>query len=901
MNRRRKHGDFSGLKNTPRKAAAAEEYSSVAEPGKRRLRSARSSALAGPGAGEGPVPPGPCGEQPPPVASCSKSYPEEKYETPERMLKIDVLSSAFSSPNDPDGQNDIFWDQNSPMTKQLGKGRKKKICITDSDEIAHIVNRIAPQDEKPTTNSMLGVWIGATAIPCTPNVAKGKSRTKLSCTKLKTQNQEEELMKLAKQFDKNMEELGVIQDHENINHDFIQMTSETEPLNNYNNNVQIQLSYDMVPEIDNAVIQSKPSKENTRIPVADDQNISQKPFDQNAEAALNAIFDGSTQKCSGQLSQDLSHAFLNTNNTTIVMKNSLKEEKSTTRKSLATQKLPHKTPESLSHQQSTPVVTKSCVTSDTEEAKALNKHTDINCASDFEDDWENLLGNETFVIQSTKIPELSPVPKTFQIADQNRAYTFNRKSEKSSSRTKTSLEARLIGSKILPDLPSAAHTSELIDAGKCRFLSNPNNKANKLLSTVNELKFDKSLNKMIPEDKFQDSTIASSLTNVNEDNHTEFTSNADPSEKKSTLCIGYSNEQKSKCVLNRSLKTPANKDSFDFSTLDNKTSVCHPNQTHASKLDSFFDDWNDPSFDNEMFKTCHQLENKWEVDDVDDDLLYQACDDVEKLTQQQDIEDSKTSKNMLENNNSYIHGTKNVHTTSEQGSQLLQSNHLNLGSIFEQTSLTKISQRGKLEIEKKEICENSSSISAVTNMTMNSSNRNCQTSNLTVSWNNTDDLIQMDNSKSVLKGSSSMSGSLDNFSTEIAIYKNNLNTQHLPYGTATSGAQNNNTTVKISKYTFTKIKNAQTLSQVNQSPIIESTSDTKITLGLEKNKTVNTCAEAIQQKSLLKHSESLKQPSIEEEDKNRKYSPEEIQRKRQEALVRRMAKAQASSIKTTPN
>lgn len=30
------------------------------------------------------------------------------------------LPSVFSSPNDPDGQSDIFWDQNSPMTKQLG-------------------------------------------------------------------------------------------------------------------------------------------------------------------------------------------------------------------------------------------------------------------------------------------------------------------------------------------------------------------------------------------------------------------------------------------------------------------------------------------------------------------------------------------------------------------------------------------------------------------------------------------------------------------------------------------------------------------------------------------------------------------------------------------------------------
>lgn len=44
----------------------------------------------------------------------------EMYETPKRMLQVDLLSSTFSSPNDPDGLNDIFWDQNSPMTKQLG-------------------------------------------------------------------------------------------------------------------------------------------------------------------------------------------------------------------------------------------------------------------------------------------------------------------------------------------------------------------------------------------------------------------------------------------------------------------------------------------------------------------------------------------------------------------------------------------------------------------------------------------------------------------------------------------------------------------------------------------------------------------------------------------------------------
>lgn len=42
---------------------------------------------------------------------------------------------------------------------------------------------LLPKDEKSTTNSMLGIWIGETAIPCTPNEAKGKSRGKTNCIK----------------------------------------------------------------------------------------------------------------------------------------------------------------------------------------------------------------------------------------------------------------------------------------------------------------------------------------------------------------------------------------------------------------------------------------------------------------------------------------------------------------------------------------------------------------------------------------------------------------------------------------------------------------------------------------------------------------------------------------------
>ncbi|XDB55355.1 hypothetical protein AB1E18_008821 [Capra hircus] len=896
MSRRRKHGDSSGLKQTPRKAMATEECSSVFESGKRRLRAARGSGPQGPG--ERPPRPLPQQEQPPVAASCSKSNPEERYETPKRMLQMDLLSSTFSSPNDPDGQNDIFWDQNSPMTKQLDKGRKKQLYTTDSDEISHIVNRIAPQDEKPTTDSMLGVWIGDTAIPCTPSVAKGKSRAKLSCTKLKSQNREEELMKLAKQFDKNMEELDVIQEQDKRNHDLIQMISEAETSHNYRDNIQMQLPCDIVPEIDKAIIK-KPVKENTKIPVVNDQTSSQKPFDQNAEAAFIAMFDGSTQKCSGQLSQDLSDAFLKTNNTTFGKKNTLKEEKIITNESVVTENLPSKTLGSLSHQVDNPGMTTSNVPFCTKEPGTFNKHIDTFTTSDFEDDWENLLSNEPFVMQNIEMSELFPAPKTVQIADQKEICSFSSKKDKTKSGMNKSVDVKLRDSKILQGLPSHTWNSELTDTENYRFSPKPNDKPNKLSATGNKMKLEKSFNIVVNQDKIQDCAVASNLTKVNENTHTKFNSKVNASEKKSALKPGCSN----KSIFNQSLKMPANVKPFSSATLGNTTSVCNPNQTNGSKLGSFFDDWNDPSFTNEIVKACHQLENSWEADDVDDDILYQACDDIERLTQEQGARvDSKTSESVLGINDSSKHGAKNVFTTPKQGSQLMQSKHLNLNSISAQTSsLTNSLQINKsVKMERGEMYGNSPGfLGATTNLSIYPKNSDCQISNLHVSCNNTDVPKQVNSYKSVLTGSSSSNVSSHHMSTEIAASKKRLSTLRLSRSTVRGEAQSDlNRAIRFSEYVFTKMKNCPMLSPFNNSSVTGSISDTKIAQGLEKNKTVNPLSgKAVQQQSLVKFSEPLKQPSKEEEEKNRKYSPEEIQRKRQAALVRRMAKAQASSVK----
>ncbi|XP_049641099.1 ewing's tumor-associated antigen 1 homolog [Suncus etruscus] len=882
MSRRRKHGESPTLKKTPRKATAAEECGLKVESGKRRLKSAHG------GAAERPPRPGVQREPPAAASSCSKSHPEEKYETPERILKMD-LSSTFSSPNDLEGQNDIFWDQNSPMTKQLGKGRKKQIYTTDSDVISHIVNRIAPQDEKPPTNSLLGIWIGETAIPCTPNEAKGKSRGKINCIKLKTQNREEELMKLAKQFDKNMEELDGIQEQNKINHVFIHKSSEAEILNNFKENVQMHLLPGIIPEIDNSIIKKKSIKENSKISVENDQIINQKPFDLSAEAAFNAIFDGSTQKCSGVLSQDSSYALLNTSNTVIAKKSPLKEENVITNETLVTEKLQSKTHRSLSHQEDAPLMSKSCVSACTKAARTSRRPIDTLTTSDFEDDWEKLLSNEPYIMQNIRSSELC-------LADQNEPYTFNIQNDESNSKTNTNLDVRLKDSKNSQDLCSKTRNSELIDASKYRVLPNPSGKVlNKLPSSENKMKFDKSLNTVV-EDKYQDCTVRAYPTKIKEDIHSKFTSTINTSSKMSSN-TWYSNEQKNKSNLNQSLKTLASIEPCNSSILDSKASVCNSNQTNASKLGLLFDDWSDPVLSNEIIKACHQLENTWEVDDVDDDLLYQACDDIEKLSQ--DKEDGKTSENILNIHNSSKHGSKNMFTPSVQGSSLLQSKHLNLCSISGQkTSLTNSPQINKsVKMEKREIYGNSPGfIGATTNLSIYSKSTNCQENNLHFSRNNSDVPIQVNNSKPVLVATSSE----HHQTIEIAPEKN-LNTQCMSHRNITDKTLRDlNRTVRSSKYTFTRMKNPQVHSQFNQNYLSQSGSDTKIPHDLE-NKTLNPFyKETFQQQTSVKLSASLKQPSKEEE-KNRKCSPEEIQRKRQEAMVRRMARAQATTVKAAPS
>ncbi|XP_008427086.1 ewing's tumor-associated antigen 1 homolog [Poecilia reticulata] len=164
-------------------------------------------------------------------------------------------SNVSESPGDVEASQDIFWDGTSPT--HTGQGCKNIRAVKISD----IVNRIVPKNiKRKVTESSLLHWIDDGAIPCTPDVPKQRIRKRSS-----RQSNVEDLMKLAKQFDKNMQ-----QDEETS----VQKNTVTGRLR------------------DTGDVSENNVKE-PRCPSLSEQ----------AEAELRALFDSSTQGISGRLSE----------------------------------------------------------------------------------------------------------------------------------------------------------------------------------------------------------------------------------------------------------------------------------------------------------------------------------------------------------------------------------------------------------------------------------------------------------------------------------------------------------------------------------------------------------------------------------------------------------------------
>ncbi|XP_047208499.1 uncharacterized protein LOC124859647 isoform X1 [Girardinichthys multiradiatus] len=165
-------------------------------------------------------------------------------------------SNNAESPGDVEASQDIFWDGASPT--QTGSGNMNTRAV----EISEIVNRIAPKNIKPkVTESSLLHWIDDGAMPCTPDIPKPRVRKRSS-----RQSSVEDLMKLAKQFDKNMQ-----QDEE----------------------TSVKLNT-VTCKLHESINASENNLKDPKCPSSSEQ----------AEAELRALFDSSTQGVSGRLSED---------------------------------------------------------------------------------------------------------------------------------------------------------------------------------------------------------------------------------------------------------------------------------------------------------------------------------------------------------------------------------------------------------------------------------------------------------------------------------------------------------------------------------------------------------------------------------------------------------------------
>ncbi|NWT49797.1 ETAA1 protein, partial [Erythrocercus mccallii] len=802
--------------------------------------------------------------------------------TPKRSLSRKSRIPTFSSPvNDTETQQEIFWDSHSPIAHRLGNGKTKQSSSRCAVEISEIVNRIAPQDERAACNegSLLGTWIGEDAIPCTPVVVKGRARTKLNCTRdLKIKNPEEELMKLAKEFDKNLVELDAVQEQEKLGHNFIQNTSE--PSSNSKDEINMKNQKSLLGEGSetDAVVSLKPVGQSTGIPVAEPcQSSSQKSVDLEAEVALHALFDSSTQKCSGQLSQGLSDISLN---------NSFHKIKST----LEEENLPEKAEvtqhgNSEARQEDTLFAAGSVGhTVPKPDTDTLTKNPPYlktqlvafaklaGAANDGFDDWDtDLLADDSFVMQLTQNPELISAEEPPQIPANPFVHDF---SDASRIKQKTKALHGRCGVKT--------------DKIKSVWKSTQNSDLNHVpVSVQSEMK------------------NGNEFTKPKRDALPLFPSRSNPHRQPAEK--PGNNTHTVSCQSSSSVST--NMKPNDLTKVVNQANTGHSNQVELpKKYPLSFDDWNEPKFSDEILGMFCGSDSLWDANCEDDELLYQVCDDIEKQTQSQDVrpgnEKTKAFQGASINSRS---SADNSFPASKQGlPDLLLAQKTN-------------AKQDALSLN--DSCRNSSKTVhglATTGHVVNCkniSNPHTVTSGPSAEYKNTlPKNCHQDGSEDTAKtvsGKWYRSNSVPAGETGSEVSPVNgvnifsrkaLDSSHSSYnaGKIPSSSSGNKTSLVPSKFKFRKINNSQGgLCVGSENP--GNHSGIEITLqGLEGSKNrvnVTLHSKLDNKKSPFKRhlSESFAQTTAVSvvEQKNRKCSQEEIERKKQEALARRKSRTQA--------
>ncbi|NXA87420.1 ETAA1 protein, partial [Melanocharis versteri] len=803
--------------------------------------------------------------------------------TPKRSLSRKSRIPTFSSPiNDTDTQQEIFWDSHSPVAHKLGNGKTKQSTSRCAVEISEIVNRIAPQDEKAACNegSLLDTWIGEDAIPCTPVVLKGRARTKLSCTRdLKIKNPEEELMKLAKEFDKNLVELDAVQEQDKLGHNFIQTTSE--PSSNSKDEINMKNQTSLLGEGSETdiAVSLKPVGQSTGIPVAEPcQSSSQKSVDLEAEVALHALFDCSTQKCSGQLSQGLSDISLNNSFhkiKRILEEENLPEEVEDTQhgNSEAYQKdtlFAGGSVDQTVPKPDTDTLTKKNPPSLKTQLVASAKLPGV--VNDDFDDWDtDLLADDSFVMQITQNPELISTEEPPQIPANPFVHDFSDASRTKQRKTK------------------ALH-------GKCDV------KPDKINSVWKSAQ-NSDLNH-IPV------SVQSEVKNGNESTKPKsvalphFPSRSNPHRQPAGKPGNHTHT-----ISCQSSSVSANMKPNDLIKVVNQANTSHSNQVEIPKKCPLpFDDWNEPKFSDEILGMFCGSDSLWDANCEDDELLYQVCDDIEKQTQSQDVKQGNKKTKTVQG--ASINSRSNADNSFPASKQGLPDPLLARKTNVKQEALSL-----------HDSCRNSSKTVhglATTGHVVNCKNiSNPQTvisgpsveCKYTLPKNCHQDASE-DTAKTV-SGKWYRSNSVPAGETGSEVSPVNavnifsskaLDSSHFLYnaGKIPSSSSGNKTSFVPSKFKFRKINNSQGGLRVgSENP--GNHSGIGITLqsleGSKNQVNVTLHSKLDNKKSPFKRhlSESFAQTTSVSvvEQKNRKCSQEEIERKKQEALARRKSRTQA--------
>ncbi|KAG8443905.1 hypothetical protein GDO86_009199 [Hymenochirus boettgeri] len=707
------------------------------------------------------------------------------------------------------------------------------------------------------------MWIGDDAIPSTPLVARARTKMSMRTRSLHT---EDELMKLAKQFDRNMVETVQPQDqHEHLSTDDNTMCLGTVQ------NSDVDMFLEDIPE-EEIELALKSASQSSR--VSSFSNF-EKPVDQNTEDALHALFDCSTQKISGRLSQTLSEISTSSaNELPENVKSSIGE--SILQNKIASKKFDDSTNLKQGMQIAKLGATESQITNSVSFfSKEVSKQKKVHMLAekkmkthdDFEDDWGiDFPEDDSFVMEITQNPDL---------INTNPGQTINRSHQRAldSVILKTNEKGSVVSSIALKKLNSFKFVSQNLCDSNCNEVARKNDLKKVAGLTVNKA------------ERLVSKPSASTGTRlpIKSQKYTEGPSNRIPTKsfnEKESLSI---REGPKNCNTNSEMSGLQNINFQQKTNVPNAALTYNFQQKQKStdKTSVPLDEWDDPKFSDDVLNMFCESDSLWEANEEDDDLLYQMCDDVERLTQSE-IPNGGIIK--IENK-----AADSINSVKTKGNQEQQSKQFGTGKTL--SHIAPCSSNVTSKFSGNAARYNSSSNNTIQKVANTCTVAGASTCRGDLTSNNKQCQVPMNLSRcNSLTAAEYYNPSLVDAHSQIV--------QKSQTGTGKSS-------VAPSKFTFTRTK-----SQANPLNTVHPNSG-----GLSNFKSADTQA-LVESK---KHSNTLIQKSefstehlkrqlsdtflqstkvFVSEDVSRKCSVEEIERKKQEALARRQMKARALSSDT---